>query len=145
MWRLQGHHQSSAGDRALIFATLAGGKKFSKLDLSQAYQQLLLNKESSKLVTINTHRGLYRYSRLPFGVASAPAMFQQVMDTILQGIPGVICYLDDILVTGRDEADHLNHLAAVLERLQQHGVRVKREKCAFLQTSVESCSMMATA
>ena len=120
-----------------LFATLAGGKQFSKLDLSQAYQQLLLDEESAKLVTINTHRGLYRYSRLPFGVASAPAMFQQVMDTILQGIPGVICYLDDILVTGRDEADHLNHLAAVLERLQRHGVRVKREKCAFLQASVE--------
>ena len=64
-------------------------------------------------------------------------MFQKVMDTILQSIPGVICYLDDILVSGRDEADHLNHLAAVLERLQKHGVRVKREKCAFLQTSVE--------
>ena len=65
-----------------LFATLAGGKKFTKLDLSQAYQQLLLDDESKDLVTINTHRGLYQYTRLPFGVASAPAMFQKFMDTI---------------------------------------------------------------
>ena len=73
-----------------LFATLAGGKKFTKLDLSQAYQQLVLEDDSRKYLTINTHRGLYCYTRLPFGVASAPAMFQQVMDTILQGIPNVI-------------------------------------------------------
>ena len=58
-----------------LFATLAGGKMFSKLDLSQAYQQLPLDKNSTKYVTVNTHRGLYRYTRLPFGVASAPALF----------------------------------------------------------------------
>ena len=52
-----------------LFATLAGGKKFTKLDLSQAYQQLELDDPSKLLVTINTHRGLYRYNRLPFGVA----------------------------------------------------------------------------
>ena len=83
-----------------LFASLAGGKKFSKLDLSQAYQQLPLDEESTKFVTINTHRGLYRYTRLPFGVGSAPALFQKLMDTVLQGIPHVICYIDDILVTG---------------------------------------------
>ena len=71
-----------------LFVTLAGGNKFTKLDLSQAYQQLTLDEN---LVTINTHRGLYRYNRLPFGVASAPALFQ---DTVLQGIPHVICYID---------------------------------------------------
>jgi hypothetical protein len=83
-----------------LFATLAGGKKFSKLDLSQAYQQLPLDDDSMRYVTVNTHRGLYRYTHLPFGVASAPAIFQKLMDTVLQGIPHVICYLDDILVTG---------------------------------------------
>ena len=61
---------------------------------------------------------LVQYTRLPFGVTSAPAMFQKFMDTILQGI----CYIDDILVTGKDDADHLKNLAAVL-RLQQHGLQ----------------------
>ena len=84
-----------------LFATLAGGEKFSKLDLQQAYLQLQLEEESRQYVTINTHRGLFEYTRLPFGVASAPALFQKTMDTILQGLPGVKCYIDDILVHWR--------------------------------------------
>ena len=120
-----------------LFATLTGGKKFTKLDLSQAYQQVLLDEKSRDYVVINTHRGLYRYNRLPFGVASAPAIFQKVMDTILQGIPHVICYIDDILVTGKDDAEHLSNLEEVIERLQHYGLRTKRAKCAFLQTSVD--------
>lgn len=58
-----------------LFATLAGGQTFTKLDLSHAYQQVLLDPESRKYVTINTHKGLYQYTRLPFGIASAPAVF----------------------------------------------------------------------
>ena len=74
-----------------LFATLAGGKKFSKLDLSQAYQQMLLHPDDRKYTTINTHLGLFQYTRLPFGIASAPAVFQQAMEKILHGIPKVIC------------------------------------------------------
>ena len=120
-----------------LFASLSGGKKFTKLDLSQAYQQLILEEESQKYVTINTHKGLYQYTRLPYGVASAPAIFQRVMDSILQGIPHVICYIDDILVTGSDDEDHLSNLSQVLQRLHQHGVRMKKAKCEFLKSSVE--------
>ena len=76
-----------------LFATLAGGKYFSKLDLSQAYLQVELHPDSVKYCTINTHRGLYKYKRMPFGIASGPAIFQRMMDTILQGIPGVICFI----------------------------------------------------
>ena len=57
-----------------IFATLAEGEKFSKIDSANAYQQVLLDKESRDLVTINTHRGLYQFTRLPFGIASVPAV-----------------------------------------------------------------------
>ena len=70
-----------------LMASLAKGKHFSKLDLTSAYQQMVLDKESAKLVTINTHQGLHECNRLPFGIASAPAVFQRAMDTILQGIP----------------------------------------------------------
>ena len=120
-----------------LFATLAGGKQFTKLDLTQAYLQLELDSESQKYCTINTHRGLYRYKRLPFGISSAPAMFQKTMDTILQGIDGVMCYVDDILVTGGTEKEHLERLGEVLRRLQAHGVRMKLSKCSFLKGSVE--------
>ena len=72
-----------------LFATMAGGKKFTKLDLSHAYQQVELEPGSRKYVTINTHKGLYQYTRLPFGVASAPAVFQQIMEKLLHGIPHI--------------------------------------------------------
>ena len=96
-----------------LFATLAGGKWFSKLDLSQAYLQVPLEEESMPYVIINTHQGLYRYTQLLFGVASAPALFQKLMDMVLQRIPGVACYFDHILVSGKDEESDLQTLAEV--------------------------------
>ena len=120
-----------------LLATLSGGQRFTKLDLSAAYQQMLLEEESRKLVTINTHLGLFRYCRLPFGIASALAIFQRAMDTLLQGIPHVICYIDDVLVTGLTEEEHLQNLVQVLHKLQEQGMRLKREKCAFFQKEVE--------
>ena len=120
-----------------LFATLANGKAFSKIDLSQAYQQMVLDEESAKSLTINTHLGLYQYTRLPFGVASAPAMFQRAMDIILQGVEGVICYIDDILVTGATDEEHLDRLEEVLKRLKEYGLRAKKSKCFFFQAAVE--------
>ena len=120
-----------------LFATLAGGKYFSTLDLSHAYNQIFLDEDSRQYLVINTHRGLYRYTRLPFGVASAPSIFQKTMDQILQGLDGVMCYLDDILVCGKTDVEHLDNLRKVLERLQDRGVRVKKSKCSFLKSSVQ--------
>ena len=120
-----------------IFATLATGKYFSKIDLTHAYQQMKLKEDSRHLVTINTHRGLFRYTRLPFGVASAPSIFQKVMDTVLQGLPKVICYLDDILVSEATREEHLQNLENVLQRLQQYNIRAKRSKCVFMCESVD--------
>ncbi len=120
-----------------LFSTLAGGKLFTKLDLKQAYQQLQVDEGSQEYLTINTHKGLYRYTRLPFGVSSAPSIFQATMDQILQGVNNTICYLDDILVTGKNETEHIETLEEVLQRLQHHGVKIRLDKCQFLQKSVE--------
>ena len=100
-----------------LFATLANGKVFTKLDLAQAYQQLKLDSRSKKFVVINTHKGLFQYTRLTFGISSAPRIFQKVMETLLQGIPGVMVYIDDILITSATEAEHLKALEEVLKRL----------------------------
>ena len=119
-----------------LFTKLAGGKAFMKLDLSQAYLQVPPDKESRKLVVVNTHKGLYRYTRLPYGVSSAPGIFQRLMETVLQGIPNVIVYIDDILITGATEDEHLKTLSLVLERLERAGFRARKAKCSFMQPSV---------
>ena len=107
-----------------LFSTLAGGKHFSKLDLTNAYQQVVLDPASRQYVTISTHKGLYCYHRLPFGVSSAPAIFQQTMEKILQGLPMVVVYIDDILITGRTQEEHLQNLAQVLARLSAYGLKL---------------------
>ena len=86
---------------------------------------------------INTTKGLFRYNRLPFGVSSAPATFQRTMESLLQNIDNVCVYLDDILVTGSSEENHLKNLDLVLTRLKTAGVKLKQEKCAFLLPEVE--------
>ena len=70
---------------------------------------MMLDEESKKFMVINTHKGLYQYTRMPFGISSAPAIFQHVMDTILQGLSNVLCYLDDILITGATDQEHVRN------------------------------------
>lgn len=119
-----------------LLASLAGGVVFSKLDMSQAYQQIELDDESKKYVIINTHTGLFKYNRLLFGVSSAPAIFQRVMESLLQGIPNVTVYIDDILIAGRSYQEPIDTLETVLARLNDAGLRLKKEKCCFTMPSV---------
>ena len=120
-----------------IFASLVGGTVFTVLDLSKAYLQLELDEKAQELLTVNTHMGLFRFRRLPYGVASAPAMFQAVMDQILQGIPGTACYLDDVLVAGKDHKECYTRVEQVLQNLSTHGIRVNVGKCKFFQSQVQ--------
>ena len=122
-----------------LLTTLSGGQKFTKLDMSQAYQQLLLDDESKPYLTINTHKGLFRYNRLPYGVKSAPGIFQRIMENLLQDIPFVIVRMDDILISGKDDDDHLLNLAEVLKRIMEAGLRLNLEKCLFFQDEVVYC------
>ena len=115
-----------------VLASMTGAKVFSKLDLSHAYLQLQLEEESKEFVTISTHKGLFRYNRLPFGVAAAPAIFQRTMEGILQDIPHVQVCIDDILVADSSREEHIKTLAKVLSRLQQVGANLKKEKCKFM-------------
>ena len=110
-----------------IFANLSGGKLFSTIDLANAYQQMMVEDESKKYLVINTLKGMFRYNRLPFGIASAPALFQKAIEQILQGIPGVQSYLDDILVTGKTDEDHLSNLESVLKRLSEFGLKIRKK------------------
>ena len=87
-------------------------------------------------MVVNTHKGLFRYTRLPYGVSSAPGIFQKTMEALLQGIPRATVYIDDILITGETKAEHQQTLEEVLKRLVEAGLRVKKNKCKFMVPSV---------
>ena len=121
------------------FAALAGGQQFSKVDLKHAYLQMEVDEASRPLLTINTEKGLYRYNRLVYGIASAPAIWQRSIDIVLQGLKGVKCVIDDMVITGSTEEEHLQNLDAVLSRLEEYGLRVNLDKCEFFRDKIEFC------
>ncbi|XP_064463517.1 uncharacterized protein K02A2.6-like [Ornithodoros turicata] len=119
-----------------LFAKLVGGNVFCVLDLAAAYQQVKLSPASKKLLTVNTPLGLFEYQRLPFGISSAPAIFQALMDQVLKDIPKVGCYIDDVIIAGKDLVDCKKTLEEVLLKLQEHGLTIKEKKCQFFRSSV---------
>lgn len=119
-----------------LYARLSGGQKFTKLDLSSAFLQVPLEEVSRKYTTINTHRGLYQYTRLPFGISSSPSIFQRIVDNLIQGLKGTVGYQDDILVTGKDDAEHVANLNVVLQKLSGAGLRLNKDKCVFMAAEV---------
>ena len=127
-----------------IFASLAGGQRYSKLDLRQAYLQCEVDEASKEVLTLNTHKGLYKMNRLNFGVSSAPSIWQQRMDQILQGLPYCHCILDDIIVSGRNDTEHLQILDQVCQRLSDNGLRFNKNKCSFLQDKLTYCGHVLT-
>ena len=114
-----------------VFSALAHGESFSTIDLARAYKQMEVTAESQPYLTINTHMGLFCYQCLPFGIATAPAIWQKAMSIVLQGCKGVIYYIDDILVTGKTRAEHEENLRHVFQRLEQFGLHIKLSKCQF--------------
>lgn len=119
-----------------IFASLQGGILFTKLDLSNAYNQLILDDESQDLCSWSTHIGTFKMTRLPFGVKPAAPLFQKTIENLIRGIPNVINYLDDIVVTGPTLKEHVNTLRAVLNKLTEAGLKLNLTKCAFFQEKI---------
>lgn len=109
-----------------LFAQLAGGQKFSKL--GTRISRSCLTKVQRNMSLSIVYKGLYTYCRLPFGVASSPDIFQRTMEGILQNIPHVTVYLDDILVTGTSEEEHLRNLDEILSRLKRSGLRFETQQ-----------------
>ena len=120
-----------------IFAKLNGGKIFSKIDLSEAYLQVKVNEECSKILTINTHKGLFKFNRLPFGLKVAPSLFQQVMETMLAGLDFSIAYLDDVLIKSENSKEHIEHITKVFERIENYGFKLSSEKCDFFLPEIK--------
>ncbi|XP_049520592.1 retrovirus-related Pol polyprotein from transposon opus [Dermacentor silvarum] len=113
-----------------LLHALNGARYFSKLDLASAYYQVLLHPDSRDITAFITHDGLFRFKRVCFGLASAPAAFQQLMTSILQGCKGVLCYLDDVIIFGKSEKEHMRNLEEVLQRISHAGLKLN-DKCVF--------------
>ena len=118
------------------FAQLHGAAIFSKIDLTRAYNQVLVDEDTAKLLTLNTHRGLFKVNRLWFGVAVAPPRFQKLIEGLLSNIEGVIVLLDDVLVTGRTMSEHDHRLREVLRRMSATGLRINPHKSLFRASRV---------
>lgn len=119
-----------------IFAALQGGTLYTKLDLSNAYNQLHLDEESQLRCTWSTHIGLLKVKRLPFGIKTAAAIFQKTMECLFQGMQGIVVYQDDITVTGASLQEHIKNLKNVLRRLKSVGLKLNVNKCEFFKSKI---------
>ena len=119
-----------------IRGRVSSWKKFTKIDLRSAYQQLVLDEEAQKLCTSNTQKGLFRYTRLPFGISSSPAIWQRFIEQVLAGLDGTCVIMDDLLVGGSNDDEHLKNLEAVLKQFLKYGLQVKLPKCVLMSPSV---------
>ena len=115
---------------------VTGGQQFTKLDVRAAYNNIPIRKEDRILTTINTHLGQLMWNRLPYGISPAAAIFQETIDQTLAGIPMCCCRVDDILVSGKTQDEHLRVLNTIISRLENQGYRCKPEKSEFMQDSV---------
>ena len=112
---------------------LTGAKVFSKLDMSQGYHQLELHQDRRYITTFSTHVGLFRYKRLNYGANAAAEIFQNALQTALEGIPGVCNIADDIIVFGKNHPEHDKVLNDCLHRLSHKGLTLNASKCKFLK------------
>uniref|UniRef100_A0A3Q1EIG7 Gypsy retrotransposon integrase-like protein 1 n=1 Tax=Acanthochromis polyacanthus TaxID=80966 RepID=A0A3Q1EIG7_9TELE len=109
---------------------------FTSLDAASGFWQIPLHPESSKLTTFITPFGRYAFKRLPFGITSAPEIFQRKMAETLSDLDGVAIYMDDILVYGNTAEQHDERLSKVLERIESTGLKLNKDKCVFRQNQL---------
>ena len=119
-----------------ILSQMAGAKLFTKLDASNAYWQIPLDEESSKLLTFNTPIGRYRFLRMPFGIHSASEICQQSIAEMLEGIEGSANSQDDIIIWAETPEQLRERTRLVLTSIRKHGLKLNLSKCQFERTEV---------
>uniref|UniRef100_A0A3P9LY96 ribonuclease H n=1 Tax=Oryzias latipes TaxID=8090 RepID=A0A3P9LY96_ORYLA len=120
-----------------ITPKLAGAKVFSTLDASSGFWQIPLDPTCQKLTTFITPMGRFCFRRLPFGITSAPEIFQRLMSNLLKDLEGTVVVMDDILVYGSNKEEHDNRLKAVLQTVKASGLKLNRAKCHFGKTELQ--------
>ena len=133
-----------------IATRLHGAKVFTKLDVRSGFWHINLDEKSSYLTTFNTPFGRYRWMRMPFGISSAPEVFQRKMHQLIEGLHGVEVIADDFVTVGYGNtteaaiADHDRNLMAFLKRCEERGVRLNTEKFDLRQSEVLFIGHVAT-
>lgn len=119
-----------------ITTKLHDAEIFSTIDLTNAFNHVVLHEDSRHLTNFFSGDRFYRFTRLPFGLCNAPDVFQCALEQILKDCPNVVIYLDDILVYGSSYVEHDANLEKVLKTLNEHNVELNNDKCKFRQKSV---------
>lgn len=110
---------------------VAGASVFSKLDASSGYWTICLDDESSDLCTFNTKYGRYKFLRLPYGINSSGEIFHRTMNQLFGDLPGIIIFVDDILVYGSSEREHNERLELLFKRASEVNLKFNKFKCQF--------------
>ena len=113
-----------------ILTQLTGAKVFSKLDDNSGFWQIPLAKQSRPLTTFITPFGRYCFNKLPFGISSAPEVFQKRM------LPEILVLIDDVVISGKDQDEHNSILTSALKRLEEKNVTLNAKKCEFHKASI---------
>jgi len=119
-----------------VLNKLAGGCIYGEIDLEDAYTQICVDEETSRLLAVNTIKGLFRVTLLPFGVKVASAIFQRVIDSILSKFKGVVSYQDNVYIKASSLPEYQQILSNVLQALSEAGLRVNAEKCTWAATVI---------
>ena len=115
---------------------IVGGKLFTKLDIRAAYNSLKLRECDQKIVTLNTHKGLFSPTSLPFGISSAGPIFERKIDDTLRKTENTAWRVDDILITGPDDESHMKNVRTVITALENEGYKCRLDKCVFMEPKV---------
>jgi hypothetical protein len=121
-----------------VISTLNGATVFSTLDLKSGYHQIEMQSEDAAKTAFSTHLGLYEWKVMPMGLCNAPGTFQRLMDLVMAGLNwhGVLVYLDDLLIFGKDFAEHYKNFKEVLHRLRGVNLKLSPKKCHLLKRKV---------
>ncbi len=114
-----------------LMEELSESTVFSKVDLKWGFHQVELEESSRHITTFCTHRGLYRYRRLMFGLSSAPEKYNKIVRDVLRGCEGVANIADDIIIHGRGIEQHDQRLFRALKKIQDAGMTLNKSKCEF--------------
>ncbi|GBO23467.1 Transposon Ty3-I Gag-Pol polyprotein [Araneus ventricosus] len=127
-----------------IISRLEGKQCFSVLDLKEGFWQVPLDKDSAELCTFNSPFGRYEFNRLPFGICSAPEVFQKKNQKLYGDIKGVEIYFDDLIIAGKNKEEHDKILVEVLERAKENNIKFNPNKFQFRIEEVKYMGLLVS-